>query len=86
MFQAIRNRPRIYRFIKRVYYLEQLLIPIGVFFYGMWLIFFDETKENDEKQECSHLDETTDIIVMAIIIFFAGGLLNIRRFFSLGLI
>jgi len=75
------------RLLRNMYHIEQSLIPVGLIFFGIWLLYFRDSsvKESIGNEQCS-ADESLDIIVMAVIIFFAGGLLNIRRFFSLGFI
>ena len=80
-------KQKIERVFGIIYHIEQILIPLGLVVFSMWLLFFRNTNNKDivTQEQCS-TDESLDIIVMAVIIFFAGGLLNIRRFFSLGFI
>ncbi len=75
------------RLLRVMYHIEQILIPLGLIVFAFWLLYFRDSsgKDNSGNEQCS-ADESLDIIVMAVIIFFAGGLLNIRRFFSLGFI
>jgi len=75
------------RLLRVMYHIEQVLIPLGLIVFACWLLYFRDTEGKDSvaNDQCS-ADESLDIIVMAVIIFFAGGLLNIRRFFSLGFI
>ncbi len=75
------------RLLRMMYHLEQILIPLGLAVFACWLLYFhgSTTSETTPSEQCS-ADESIDIIVMAVIIFFAGGLLNVRRFFSLGFI
>ena len=75
------------RHLRIMYHIEQILIPLGLIVFACWLLYFRDStgRDNAANDQCS-ADESLDIIVMAVIIFFAGGLLNIRRFFSLGFI
>ncbi len=75
------------RLLRTMYHIEQILIPLGLIVFACWLLYFRDAggKVDAANEQCS-ADESLDIIVMAVIIFFAGGLLNIRRFFSLGFI
>ena len=80
-------KQRVSGLLRAMYHIEQIMIPVGLVVFTLWLLFFRDQngKDSTGNEQCS-ADESLDIIVMAVVIFFAGGLLNIRRFFSLGFI